>query len=157
MIALISWAAKKRPGHACRPYPKLFYISLNQSSYLRQKVASGEAWAAMLSHHDLVGVPFRTHLKEAGFDATYCARPSISGRSCLILENRNGSNTPGSGYRDSSIVMACVGMPIVVFAGIVKPEDNVSGLCITLSKVTAIKVSHQDSPCLGLGVALTQE
>lgn len=93
----------------------------------------------MLSHHDLVRVSLRTHLKEAGFDATYCARPSISGRSCLILENLNGSNTPGLGYRDSSIVMACVGMPIVVCAGIVKPEDNVSGLCITLSNVTAIK------------------
>lgn len=68
------------------------------------------------------------YLREAGLDATYCARPSISGLSSLILENRNGSNTPGSGYRDSSIVMACVGMPIVVCAGIVKPEDNVSGL-----------------------------
>lgn len=88
MMALISWAAKKRPGHACRPYPKL---------------------------------------REAGLDATYCARPSISGRSSRILENRKGSNTSGLGYRDSSIVMACVGIPIVVCAGIVKPEDNVSG------------------------------
>lgn len=69
-----------------------------------------------------------TYLKEAGLDATYCARPSISGRSSLILENRNGSNTPGLGYRDSSIVIACVGIPIVVCAGIVKPEDNVRGL-----------------------------
>lgn len=88
MMALISWAAKNRPGHACRPYPKL---------------------------------------SEAGFDATYCARPSISGRSSRILEKRNGSNTPGFGYSDSSIVMACVGMPIVVCAGMVKPEDKVSG------------------------------
>lgn len=108
MMALISWAAKKRPGHACRPYPKLSYFSLEQSSS-----CPGRGLA---------------YLREAGLDATYCARPSISGRSSLILENRNGSNTPGLGYRDSSIVMACVGMPIVVCAGIVKPEDNVSGL-----------------------------
>lgn len=87
-MALISCAAKKRPGQACRPYPKL---------------------------------------NDAGLDATYCARPSISGRCSLILENRKGSNTSGSGYRDSSIVMACVGIPIVVFAGMVKPEESVYG------------------------------
>ena len=71
-----------------------------------------------------------------GFEATYWPLPSMLGSSCRNFANLNPSNFSGFGYILGSIVIACVGTPIVVFAGIVKPLERVRFSRMIRSNVT---------------------